>query len=97
MIRAFKISAACLAILLALTTSRALATDVVWKGITYHDAAITSAKGDRVTVEGTRDSDGEQATFEMPLSNVPDEVIQQYRLSRSGPGNAASSPLNPQR
>lgn len=70
------------------------ATDVTWKDVTYHDAAITSANGDRVTLSGTRDSDGTAASFEMPLSSVPDEVIQAYRATHN-PAGRVNMPLTP--
>ena len=69
------------------------ATDVVWKHVTYHDAVITSTNGDKVLITGTRDSDGATATFQMPLSSVPDEVIQDYRATHNQPGQTVERPL----
>jgi hypothetical protein len=84
----------CLVLLVLGSISRA--TDVVWKGVTYHDASITSVDGDRVTISGMRDPDEVTASVKMPLSNVPDEVIQAYRTNHDPAGKAvAERPLSP--
>lgn len=72
------------------------ATDVYWKGVTYHNASITSVDGDHVMIDGTSDASGEVSTFRMPLSDVPDDVIQAYRTTHNPAGRAtADRPLTP--
>jgi len=57
---------------------------VTWNHVTYHDAAITAAQADIVTISA-KDPVDAPVTFEMPLSKVPDEMIQAYRAAHREP------------
>ena len=65
------------------------ATDITWKGATWHNAAITSAEGDQVVISATKEGEARASTFSMPLSNVPDDVILAYRAVRNREREAA--------
>ncbi len=68
---------------------RIYATDVTWHGGTWHDASISSAEGDQVVITGTKEGESKASTFRMPLSNVPDDMIRAYRVTRDRDREAA--------
>jgi hypothetical protein len=90
--KAFSFIGACLVFIGLQNGGRA--ANLTWKGDIYHDAAITSVDGDHVAITGKRDSDGVTETFRMPLSNVPDEIIQAYGATHDPAGHVvAERPL----